>query len=377
MIELLSAKNTIATAETPNLAQGGVSSSTALNKIHGNIRSDLMNMDLDTQTLLEDVTEIVSIASQQAAALSVAYGILSAELTSITTALATGSDPRTRLTMFAPVFTSDQVTTATVNRKFGQATLPIAGETDWFSTKDMEGNIYIPDQTNLRIALVDSEADYLNLESFQYWEVEGYRNAFDKSDGSVWYYEPPTNTQYVAIWIDAPTDLLLCVSANALELCPFPLLAHDLVDVTLVLNNGNTSSLDLADYSNPGYDSSSGNILSFGNTRFFFPPAQVRAVKLLVKLNAGYDYIGFTDIALKTVHFAKSGILSMDLLRYVSYQAGQGKSRAVPTLVGDIQSYLSTLSPTSASDLTKIVYNLTQLAAGLTPVITAVDIAWT
>lgn len=379
MIELLSPKNTIASAELPNLAQGGVSSSKALNKIHENIRTDLLNLDLETQDLLEDVTDMVNIASQQAAALAVAYQTLSDEITAVTTALATGAVPRTRLTMFTPVLTSDYATTVNINRKFGQATLPIAGEIDWLSTRDMEGNTYIPDQTNLRVCVVDSESAYQNLESYQFWEVEGYRNAFDKSDGSVWYYNVPrleSGDTYLAVHIDVPMDLLLGLSANALELCTFPLLAHDLVDVTLVLNNGNNVALDFSEYAVPGYDTVTGNILNFGNIRFFFQPSQIRAVKLLIKVNAGFDFVGFSDISLKTVHFLKSGVLSLDISPYVTYMASVGMTKATPSLVGDIQSYLATLSPSTASNMYRVVYNLTQLAAGLTPVISAVDVAW-
>lgn len=375
MIDLQSAKNTIASADTPNLAQGGVSSSTALNKIHGNIRSDLMSLDLDTKELLEDITDLVTVASQQAAALSIAYNTLSSDIANMASILVSGSPHQTRVTMFDPTFTADQVTTVSVNRKFGQATLPIAGETNWFSTKDMEGNTYIPDQTNLRVCFVESLESYQDLQEYQYWNVENYQAAFDQNEGSVWYQDTLGST-YIAIRLDVPVNLITGLSANALELCPFPVLAHDLVDITLLLNNGTTSTLDLSEYSTPGYDSVSSTIKSFGNLRFFFAPAQVQAITLLIKLNAGYNFVGFTDVSLKTLHFDKSGILSLDLSEYADYLYSINMSKTTAALVGDNQTYLTDLALASTSDFYTIVYNITQLAAGLTPVITAVDILW-
>lgn len=383
-MELQSATNVIATKDIENLAYGGKSSSATLNKIHNAIKTDITSLASDAEDVRTSVNRLVALVTSQSSSISAAILALQEDLAYVSAQAATASDGvhSLRFDMFmAPLVTDgDYTTTCTVSRKYGQATLPVVGESNWLSVEDLDGNIWVPDQTKLYFMYGDDLAVLNNVSEESLWLAEDTSGAFDQEAGTLWV-EETNGSSYATIYIEAPLSVLVGGYSNCLELDPFPILTHDLMSIQIISTNGDRYSVVFGDYL-PGYVDEGGDVYSisnFGNTRIFFPPAQVAGIRLSLRLDTEQDYFGFTGIALKTVKFDNSGKLTINIAQYST------SNWAYPTITteikGEDESYLNSLTTTVISDeatssSTGVSVDMVQQASGYSPVISAIDVAW-
>lgn len=377
-MRIQSVGNVLETAEIDNFAYGGKSSSKTLNRMAKTIKTDLEATADTAQYIKASVIELLALMSSQAAAIGVCANELATQLAGLKAEAATGYPKTVRLDMYMPSVITDtgdaQVTTATVNKKFGQATLPVVGESDWLVAKDMDNNLWVPEQTKLLYSTSDT-VDVFLLSETAMIPAEEASGAFDHDAGSAWV-EEVDGQAYASVFVRAPVEVLVGGYANTLEICPFPLFAHDLISAEIVTQEGIRKALTF-DSSIPGYTTESGTpvINNFGNLRFFFSPTSAYGIKLLIRLSQDHTYWGFTDIALKTTKFDTTGRLSFSIGQYTPVNAAAGYSSISAELVGSDPEYLATLTKTISSTCVQV--DLAQQASGMTPVISAADVSWT
>lgn len=374
-MNLRSVGNVLDTSELEKFAYGGRSSSALLNRLMDATKGDLESLANNAESIKEAVAVMLALATAQATAIGASVASLTTKIDDLKTQMATQVVRTVRLDMFIPslITEGEQATTANINRKFGQATLPIVGETDWLVKKDLDNNLWVPDATKLYYATSDTQAVYEKSENSMIQAVEA-TSAFDKNIGTMWAQDVDGQL-YASVFVKAPVEMLVGGYANTLEICPFPLMAHDLLDVTLVAQDGRQQKLTIWP-STPGYVTESGDpiVNNFGNIRFFFPPTMVYGVKLLIRIAADQSYWGFTDIALKTTKFDTTGRLSFNINQYSTANKPTFCNIAAE-LVGNDPNYLSTLTKTISDTCVQV--DLEQQASGMTPVVTAADVTWT
>lgn len=372
MDRVQTARSLLDSAGNPRITFGGQSSSSALNVINENLRSDLLALDSDIASAAQELARNRALMACQSGAFGTAISQLAASLDYIKTNLT----DKVRVDLYDNRYVDTANTTAAVDTTFGQATLGITGQSDWLVATDLEGNTWIPKSTRIRYASnSDGHVPNPNAASGatvdEFMENEQFVYCLDGDPGTMWVQE----RTHDHVWIDiqVPTDTVTNVFANTLILRPFPAFCHDLVSVDIISQSGNVMSLtaDQLKYL-PGYNETASPhvISSIADVRIFFPPTQVARVRLHVK-PGNHAYWGFSAIELKTTNFQATSRLVFDL-----NPINNGRFTNTPSLLlrGNDEPYLTKVLP-SISNF-KATYNLSQPAAGYTPIITAVDVSW-
>lgn len=371
MDEVLTARNLLDSANNPRITYGGQSSSTALNAINENLRADLLAIDAEVASVEDLLEKNKAMLSCQSGAMGAAVLQVYDMLTDVRAALVSGSG-RVPIDMFDDRYVVGAETTASVDTLFGQATLAIAGSSDWLVAQDMTGQTWVPKSTRIRYACNDDghvPNGYGGDSSLvdEYSEDPEFTAALDGDPGTMWVREKTHAHFWVEIQV--PVDVMTNTLANTLVLRPFPVLCHDLVSVDIFCQSGNVMTLsgDKLKYL-PGYSKQEQVVKTIADTRIFFPPTQVAAVRLHFRAG-NHQFWGFSEIAVKTTTFQATSNLVVDLT-----SVRNGKTLKKITLRGDDEPYLGTI-PANISG-SKVTYGLTQQGAGYTPVITLLDTEW-
>jgi hypothetical protein len=373
MDDILSAKSMLETDATPRITYGGQSSSKALNAINENARNDMLALGSDVANYQSDVATTQALLSCQASAIGAAVANISDLLLQIRGIYASGAG-RAPVDMFDDRYVVTEETTADVNTVFGQATLGISGSSDWLVARDTEGGVWIPSGTKIRYACNGTGSNPNGYGGdptsvSDYIEDPEFTSALDGDPGTMWVVETDPDNDYIFIEIQVPVEVMTNGRANTLVLRPFPVLCHDLISVDIISQSGNAMTLSGSKLSYlPGYSITANCVKTIGDTRVFFPPTQVAAVR--IKLKAGsFAYWGFSEISLKTTSFMATSKLSLDLTA-----VGGSKDLTAVTLKGDNPTSLATIPSTINGS--KVSYNLTQQDSGYSPVITLLDTTW-
>lgn len=360
MADITTAKNILASATNPTIAYGGQSSSTALNQINSNLRSDLLALDSDIAAAELELARNRALMSCQSSAFGAALSHLASDLDYIRANM--GS--KVRVDLYDGRYVDNTATTASIDNVFGQATLAVSGQSDWLVARDLENNVWIPKNTKIRYAC--NNDGHIPDDTLDYSEDEQFTYALDGDPGTMWVQEKTDS--HIFLDIQVPIETTTNTMANTLILRPFPVFCHDLVSIDIISQSGNvqTIGVDRLKYL-PGYNGTT--VSTIADTRIFFPPTQVARVR--VHMQAGnFPYWGFSEIALKTTTFQATNSLVFDL----NPLKGSYTQSPKLTLHGSDDIALAKIIP--SIDNFKATYSLAQQADGYTPVITAVDVEW-
>lgn len=341
------------TSETPKIKAGGSSSSDVLNRYFSALSQDISLQSTRLNILARRADRIALGATEQA-------GSLLSALQSLSSRVDTASGYGEVLAdMHSSFYVDTGATTATVNQRFGQATLPIVSETDLLVTEDAYGNKYVSPE--LEFSWATSDITSIQSLPFSEYRYDPDGVAMIKND-QLWIMDNPHSHNIGYVRIKVPLHYR-GLSPNVLEIWPFP--AFDLSIRAMWYRKigdpyGTWTQIDQRYL--PGYN---GSVLAKAGPIRAFLPANVEGVSEIgITFTIGSSNVwGIKQINLKHVEFESSAVLVV--------QDPYGRNISSALLRGkDAATTLSGLSVTNSSNQVQI--NLTTTNTITSPVITGV-----
>lgn len=342
---LQSAKNLVEAPHVDVFKAGGPSSSELLNRLRDSLITDVVAQHERQDNLDAKISMANEIFNVALSALSTRFQSLSARL-----------PDRPSGAWLIDFFTNDFIhstNTAAIDTIYGQATLPILSQTEKLVIIDTQGEVAVPKAAQVHYSYKSTtpdETDWLTDDNSIY--------ALDQKNDTAWWRNRASSG---AVWIrvQVPANLNANKNANAILLHPYPPLSFDLHSVEYKNPAGVWTGADLSYLE--GWDGS--KVAWFGNIRIFISPSQITELRIKV---ASANYWGFSKLSLKQIEFSPQATLVVNSVSYdppsISRVNLQGKD-------SDALSYL-------ASTVNGFVISaaLTQLSAGSSPIISAVEL---
>lgn len=286
------------TVEAPKIKGGGSSSSTVLNRYHDALAKEMAGLTLLTNEHASRSTRVADMAQAQAAATSGLFDSLSTRVD----VLASGS-PLVLADLFGSRYVSSAVgeTTVEVNELFGQATLPIKGETDLLVQQDSKGDLVASSEVSLYYTYESSPTADKLIKSPEGMGMLLRRQAWlGKEARPVW------------IVLEAPLQYL-GLSPNVLEIYPLPAFGMDVSSLSVELVDGGWTSVDcsyLPRYTNAGAYAGLNYIQRAGPLRIHLPGSPVTRIRFRLHPLSGAPW-GLYDLRVKAVEYEQSGSLTV------------------------------------------------------------------
>jgi len=365
---LKSSENLLETPNNPLIKYGGLSDSSILNTMNVNLRTDLLMLYDYADTIDSWVTKSNAMYVMQASTLASKIAALSGSITQLLATVAQSSkstvismyDTECRVTPLG-----GSTTSATVDTKYGQATLAVNNTTPKITVEDANGDIWIPE--TVKVGYCYKTAGTTPPQDYEYTIPTEHPYALDGKNETAWVEKAETVSD-VWVKITLPVEVYTNDYINSIVVHPFPAMTQNLKGIYYRPYGSTWIACDLS--YQPGYSSS--KVLNYGNTRVIFAPSKASDILIHLELiDISNLYWGFSNIEANYMEFATASKLTINLTPIV----GAGTiSSPTYTLRGKDESALAYISKT-ISDNT-VEYNLTQSIAGASPVITSIEGSW-
>lgn len=340
----------IESAEALKIKSGGSSNSNIFNRYFAALAQDI--------TLLATRTNILATRSSRVEKGSSAQsGALLASFQSVSTRVDAASAYSQVLADMHSAFYIDGTSTATVEKTFGQATLPVLSQTDLLVQEDVYGNKYVSSEVQISYSTnASSSINSISLESF----VTDPEAIFMVREDQTWIKDTDSATK-VWIRLKAPLQFRGLIP-NVLEIWPFPAFGMTLDSVWIRqagYSTSNFQALSLAYL--PKYNSTTGKVDSFGPVRLHLDNLPISEIAICLNVSA-VDVWGLKKLKLYHTEYDSS----------TSLVVKDPYSRTVGDLVlrGKDPSALSQLNVTKVGN--KATINIVTTDSTQTPVITGV-----
>jgi hypothetical protein len=279
----------------PKVKAGESSDSNLLNRFFKSVSQDISQLATRTSLLASYSNRLQNLAATQAGSIQAILSSLSTRVDTLVTSSLLFAD------MHSLTYIDVPNTTATVNKTFGQATLPILEQVDLLVQEDAYGNKYVSD--NIKISYAINTGSEPSATDFR--EEPSARDML--KDERAWVVtNNTTSLQKIWVRLDFPFDFL-GRQPNVLEFWPVPCFALNIEEVAYnsfgSSLTGDWTALDLSYL--PGYSPSLYSntfINNAGPIRLHLPTdVQVSSVRFKMTVRSGTSWWGL--FKLKLYHF--------------------------------------------------------------------------
>lgn len=338
-------------SEQPKIQAGGSSNSNMFNRYFQRLQGDVNLLQTRTNLVAARCARMELIANNQGSALLSAFQSVSTRVD-----IASGYS-HVLADMFSQFYVNTGQSSAAIDYRFGQATLPVRSTTNLLVEEDPYGNKYVSPVVDLSWATGSS------VSPLQYVSDPEAINMLKGEQA--WMLAPVASGDVVWTKISAPMQYRN-LAPNVLELYPMPHFAFDLLEVAYQLEGQSFSStwtaLDLSYL--PGWQASTSTVSQVGPVRLHLP--NVGMSQLRIKMRARTDTPwGWYAINLYHREYSDSATLTV--------QDPYSRTITSTQLRGKDPSLLSLLTTTLNSNNATV--QLTTTSTISTPVITGVIMA--
>lgn len=289
----------------PKIKSGQSSSSDVLNRFFQAVSTDITNLAVRTSLIAENSTQTQAAMAIQAGALVGLFTSLNARTTTLQVSTMVWVDMHDDMYF-------DPANTATINKVFGQATLPITEETNLLVQQDAYGTNFLPDDVKVFTAWSNDGSDP---------SILNYQESIDArlmlTEDAAWFQNwPNTDPNITDFWfrIDFPFDYL-GREPNVLEIWPLPAFGLQIKEVAYhqfgASLASNWTALDLSYL--PGYDQtlySNQYVNNAGPLRLHLPQTQISSIRIRVKATNQAAW-GFWRVRLKHLEYSQTAVLKV------------------------------------------------------------------
>ncbi len=336
-------------SKTPKMQSGGSSSSEVLNKWTVSVAQDISLITTYLNKLILRVERIENITTIQGAAYVGMFDTLATRID------AASGYSQVLADMRSSFYVNEGDTTATIDKMFGQATLPVSSSEDLLVTTDVYGNKYISE--TIEFSYLESPLTSPPNSGLFINDREGLNMI--RGD-QAWLHTSQSNKVYVKLKAPLTFKGLL---PNVLEIWPLPIGALKLkgiwYQIAGVGADGTWNELDISYL--PQYSSSDEDVPYLGPIKIHLPNVAISQITFALDVSASRDW-GLRKLLLKHVEYSSPALLVVKdpYNRIVGDTLLRGKDPA------DLAE-LATLKNSNELEIT-----LTSNNTGETPVITGV-----